>query len=133
MHTEGVTVVFRYPGDMRCVLTWVNLPVLRHYSMELAFFGPAERVLLRYPSPFLRNEPTSLVVEGMENGAAYEKSITVSYEEAFKRELEHFYTCIVEGRPPLTSGIEGRQDLLVLQAIARAAASGRPQAVPPPT
>lgn len=131
MGTEGVTVVFRYPGDVRCVLTWVNLPILRNYSMELAFYGAAERVTLRYPSPFLRNEPTPLIVEGMENGAAYEKTITVSYEEAFKRELEHFYACIVEGRPPLTSGVEGRQDLQVLLAIARAAANGRPEIVPP--
>jgi len=131
MGTEGLTVVFRYPGDMRCVLTWVNLPTLRHYSMELAFFGSADRVTLRYPSPFLRNEPTSLVVEGMEHGAAYAKDIVVSYEEAFKQELEHFYTCVVEGRRPLTSGFEGRQDLVILQAIARAVATGQPQAIPP--
>lgn len=131
MDAEGVTVVFRYPGDVRCVLTWVNLPTLRHYSMEFAFFGPADRVTLRFPSPFLRNEPTSLVVEGMEHGAAYEQAIVVSYEEAFKRELEHFHTCIVERRRPLTSGHEGRQDLVILRAIARAIASGQPQAVPP--
>ncbi len=54
---EGLTAVLRYPGDVRCVLTWVNLPELRHYSQELAFYGPADRVTLRFPSPFLRNEP----------------------------------------------------------------------------
>jgi predicted dehydrogenase len=131
MGAEGVTVVFRYPGDARCVLTWVNLPTLRHYSMELAFYGAADRVTIRYPSPFLRNEPTDLLVEGTDDGAAYAKAITVSYEEAFKRELEHFHTCILEGRQPLTSGVEGRQDLAVLLAIARAAETGRPQLVPP--
>jgi predicted dehydrogenase len=128
---EGVTVVFRYAGDVRCVMTWVNLPTLRNYSMEFAFYGAADRVTLRYPSPFLRNEPTSLVMEGMEAGAAYVKAVTVSYQEAFKRELEHFYTCIVEEHTPLTSGHEGRQDLVVLQAIARAVATGRPQPIPP--
>jgi predicted dehydrogenase len=131
MDTEGMNVVFRYPGDLRCVLTWVNLPVLRHYSMEFAFYAPADRVTLRYPSPFLRNEPTSLVVEGTENGAAYEKAFTVSYEEAFKRELDHFYKCVVEGARPLTSGHEGRQDLVILKAIAQAAETGRPQAIMP--
>jgi predicted dehydrogenase len=129
---EGVTVIFRYPGDVRCLLTWVNLPTLRNYSMELAFYGTADRVTLRYPSPFLRSEPTSLVVEGMENGGSFEKAVTVSYEEAFKRELEHFHTCVIEGSQPLTSGQEGRQDLVVLLAIAQAVASGRPQDIPPP-
>src|SRR5947208_2283402 len=125
---QGVTAVLRYPGDIRCVLTWVNLPELRHYSQELAFYGPADRVILRLPSPFLRNEPTALIVEGMEGGTAFEKSLTVSYEEAFKRELVHFHTCIVEGRTPRTSGSEARQDLVVLQAIAGSAVSHQPSA-----
>ncbi|HXT35252.1 MAG TPA: Gfo/Idh/MocA family oxidoreductase [Chloroflexota bacterium] len=129
MGTEGLTAVFRYPGDARCVMTWVNLPSLRNYSMELAFYSPAERVTLRYPSPFLRHEPTSLVVEGTDAGAHCETAITVSYQEAFKRELEHFHACVVEDRVPLTSGPEGRQDLVVLLAIARAVATGRPQPI----
>ena len=130
---EGVVAALRYPGDVRCVLTWINLPVLRHYSQELAFYGPADRVIIRLPSPFLRNEPTALRVEGMENGAAWEKSYTVSYEEAFKRELVHFHQCVVEGGTPRTTAASARQDLVVLQAIARAAGSGRSQPIPTPS
>lgn len=126
---EGVTAVLRYARDRRCVLTWINLPVLRHYSQELAFYGPADRVTIRLPSPFLRNEPTALLLEGMEDGTAWEKSLTVSYEEAFKRELIHFHDCVVEGRTPLTSGAEGRQDLVVLQAIAASMASHQPTVI----
>jgi predicted dehydrogenase len=124
---EGVTAVLRYPGDIRCVLTWVNLPTLRHYSQELAFYGVADRVTLRYPSPFLRNEPTELLVEGMQDGAAWETAYTVSYEEAFKRELIHFHECIVERRAPATTASSARRDIALLQAIARAATSGAPQ------
>jgi predicted dehydrogenase len=129
MGGEGVTAVLKYPGDLRCVLTWINLPELRHYSQELAFYGPADRVIIRLPSPFLRNEPTALIVEGMEDGAAYEKALTVSYEEAFKRELEHFYDCAVNGATPLTTGASARQDLAILQALARAMATGQPQSL----
>ena len=121
--------MLRCPGDARCVLTWVNLPDLRHYSQELAFYGPADRVTIRFPSPFLRNEPTTLLVEGMEDGTAWETSLIVSYEEAFKRELVHFHECIVEGRAPLMSGQEGRQDLIVLQAMARTMMSGQPSMI----
>jgi predicted dehydrogenase len=129
MGTEGVTTVLRFPGDVRCVLTWVNLPVLRHYSMEFAFYGPADRLTLRYPAPYLRHEPTALEIEGTEEDAPFVTSVTVSYEEAFKRELVHFHECLSRGVAPLTSGAEGRQDLVVLQAIARAAAQRRPQEI----
>lgn len=132
MGGEGVTAVLQYPGDVRCVLTWINLPELRHYSQELAFYGPADRVTVRFPSPFLRHEPTALLVEGMEDGAAWEKSITVSYVEAFKRELEHFHDCVVAGRTPLTSGAEARQDLVVLQAIATSMVGQQPTPITRP-
>jgi predicted dehydrogenase len=135
MGTEGITTVLRFPGDVRCVLTWVNLPVLRHYSMEFAFYGPDARLTLRYPAPYLKHEPTALEMEGTEEGAPFVTSVTISYEEAFKHELLHFHECIRTGATPLTSGEEGRQDLVVLQAIARAAAQRTLQEIPgrPPT
>ncbi len=124
---EGLTTVLRYPGDVRCVLTWVNLPELRNYSQELAFYAPTDRVTLRFPSPFLRNEPTELLVEKMDMGATREERIIVSYEEAFKLELLHFHACVTEKQAVATSAADARQDLVILQAIARAAATGRPQ------
>ncbi len=131
LNGEGLTAVLRYPGDVRCVLTWVNLPELRHYSQELAFYAPSDRVTLRFPSPFLRNEPTDLLVEGMDNGASRETRITVSYEEAFKLELLHFHACVTQDQAVATTAADARQDLVILQAIARAAADGRPQAIAP--
>ncbi|HVC83401.1 MAG TPA: Gfo/Idh/MocA family oxidoreductase [Chloroflexota bacterium] len=124
---EGLTAVLGYPGDVRCVLTWVNLPELRHYSQELAFYAPTDRVTLRFPSPFLRNEPTELLVENMDMGAVREERIIVSYEEAFKLELLHFHACLVQDQAVQTSAADARQDLVVLQAIARAAAGAGPQ------
>jgi predicted dehydrogenase len=126
---EGLTAVLRYPGDVRCVLTWVNLPELRHYSQELAFYAPSDRVTLRFPSPFLRNEPTDLLVEGMEMGATRETRITVSYEEAFKLELLHFHACVTQDQPVATTAADARQDLVILQAIARVAAGAGPYAL----
>ena len=48
---------------------------------------------------------------------AWEKSIIVSYEEAFKRELLSFHECIVEGCTPLTSGIEFVGGLMLLVGL----------------
>ena len=42
----------------------------------------------------------------------------------------HFYDCIVDGKIPYTTGQEARQDIAVLQAIARAAMTRTPQALP---
>ena len=48
-----------------------------------------------------------------------ETRITVSYEEAFKRELIEFAECVETGREPRTTAEGFRQDLEVLTAIAR--------------
>ncbi len=95
-------------------------------------YGPDRRATLRFPSPFLRNEPTHLVVEGGETGTAHswETVHTVSYEEAFKRELVEFHEAIREGRPPRTDGEDGLRDVLLCQAIARAHATAGAVASP---
>jgi len=41
--------------------------------------------------------------------------------ELFRRELEHFYQCVTEGRETETSGREGLEDVRLPIGIARAA------------
>lgn len=129
MSNEGLAAVLQYAGDVRCVLSWINLPELRNYSQELAFYGTSERVTLRLPSPFLRSAPSTLLLEGSDDGDNWEKAITVSYEEAFKRELAHFHQCVTGGGAPRTTAQQARRDLQVLQAITRCAAGGKPEIV----
>jgi hypothetical protein len=72
--------------------------------------------------------PTPIVIEGMEGesisqgtdhtpGSAFQanwtKTVTVSYEEAFKQELLHFHHCVATGATPETDGRAGRQDIAV--------------------
>ena len=88
----------------------------------VAFYGPDRRARPRFPSPFLRNEPTQLVVEGGEPGTAHawETVHTVSFDEAFKRELIEFHAAVSEGRPARTDGADGLRDVVLCQSIARA-------------
>jgi predicted dehydrogenase len=58
----------------------------------------------------------------MESGTEWRKKVHVSYAEAFKEELQHFYDCLHEGKDPLTNGADGREDIVVLQRILAAAA-----------
>jgi predicted dehydrogenase len=129
---SGVTAELAF-GPTRAVFMWVDLPGIARYEQELAFFAPEERLRLRFPSPFLRSAPTELHREGGEVGTTHSwRSVeTVSYDEAFRRELVEWADAIRTGRLPRTHGEDGLRDVALAQAIIRCAAEGRP--VPAPT
>jgi predicted dehydrogenase len=113
---NAVMSTFRYGNDVRGVLTWTFLDDVRNYREDLAFLATDGRVELRFPSPFLKNAPTPVVVELMEDGAYTRREYVVNFEEAFKQELLHFHDCVTTGKHPLTDAIEGKAD--IAQAIA---------------
>jgi predicted dehydrogenase len=125
----GATLRF---GDAPCHLSWVDLPGIARYSQELAFYGPDVRLTLTLPSPFLRNEPTRLVVEGGTPGtaSAWAREECLGYEEAFKRELAHFADCIRTGAEPRTTGVDGLRDVALCASLARVHATGMPEEAP---
>jgi predicted dehydrogenase len=129
---QAVTVLLRF-GSVRAAIHWVDLPGIARYEMEFALFGPDRRVILDFPSPFLRNEPTTLIAEGGDPGTArsWRTQETVGYESGFRRELEAFAASIATGTPPPTSGRDGLADIALCQAIIECHRRGRP--VPHPT
>jgi predicted dehydrogenase len=116
-----VAVNLRF-GETECHLSWVDLPGIARYKQEFAFYAPDQRLTLELPSPFLRNAPSRLLVEGGESGTAnsWEREEVVSYDEAFKRELREFAECVRTGREPRTPGADGLADLRLCEAVARA-------------
>jgi predicted dehydrogenase len=113
-----VTAVLAF-GETKCVISWVDLPGIARYQMEFAFYSPSRRMTLSFPSPFVRNLPTTLSVEGGEDGSsrAWETREVVSYQESFKEELNHFHRCVVTGELPVTSGEDGLRDVALCEAI----------------
>jgi predicted dehydrogenase len=109
-------------------MSWVDLPGLAHYKQELAFYALDRRVTLTLPSPYLRDMPTLLTIEGGEAGTphSWRTLETVSYQEAFKRELTEFADAIATGRPPRTDALDGLHDVALCHAIARSHMSGKP-------
>lgn len=128
----GVTATVAF-GRTKAVFMWVDLPGIARYEGELAFFSPDERTALRFPSPFLRSMPTELVREGGEPGtpAAWRTVETVSYEEAFKRELVELHEAIAAEREPRTSGEDALRDVALAQAVIRCVLDG--SAAPAPS
>ena len=117
------TATLAYPDDVRANYTWTLLPHIRNYSQNFHFYGSDEYVKITFPSPYLKSAPTFVDVSRMADGALEETRITVSYEEAFKRELIEFSECVESGRTPRTTAGGFRQDLEVLTAIARTLAA----------
>jgi len=122
----GLTAIFKY-GSAQCILAWVDLPGIARYSMEFAFYSPERRLILSFPSPFLRSMPTVLATE---EGEAQSPRSTrteeiTSFAESFKEELIHFHACVTEHRQPVTSGRDTLRDLALCEAIVAAHRTGK--------
>jgi predicted dehydrogenase len=125
---EGSLTAMLSFGDLPVAIHWIDLPGIARYKMEFAFYAPDRRVTLSFPSPFLRSEPTLLEIEDGEPGTARSRVATeiTSYESPFKRELLAFHDSVVNGTPPLTSGLDGMRDIALCQSIIRSFRTGRP-------
>ena len=122
---RSMQAVFAYPGERRAAIGLVWLPGLAHYSQELAFYATDRRLILRFPSPFLRSEPTVLELEEEDRGMPWRHEVVASHEEAFKLELRGFYESVAEGKKPVNSGEEARHDVALCVALVRAAQTRR--------
>ena len=115
-------------GDVEAVFLWIDLPGAPRYTQDWSFYGPERRSALVFPSPLLHGMPTELVVEGgdVDGIASWRTEHTVSYEEAFKRELVEFHEAVVDDRDPVTDGADGLRDVAFAEAIVRCHVEGRP-------
>lgn len=114
---ESVVSLWRYAQGFRVVVSLQYLWDLADYREEIGLYAPGARLRLCFPSPFFRNEPTPVVLSGMEGEAAWEKRIVASHREAFKEELIHFAECLRDGRKPTTPVEDGRADVLWLHRM----------------
>jgi predicted dehydrogenase len=117
----SLTAVMSF-GGVEAVFCWIDLPGIARYAQDWSFYGPDRRASLEFPSPLLRSLPTRLVLEDGESGGIASRRIerTVSYEEAFKRELLEFAAAVTEGRPARTDGEDGLRDVALCRAIVEA-------------
>ena len=117
---DSMMTCLRYSSGVRAVISLHYLWDLAHYEETVGYYGKANRVRLVFPSPFFRNMPTPVIVEGMEDGKPYEKQIIASMREAFKEELLHFAECVQQGKTPITTPEEAKGDVALLHQIFKA-------------
>ncbi len=117
---EGMLTCMRYASGVRAIISLQYLPDLANYEETVAYYAKAGRVRLIFPSPFFRNMPTPVFVEGMEDGKPFEKQVIASMKEAFKEELLHFAECVQKGKTPVTTPEEAKGDVALLHKIFKA-------------
>jgi len=131
MQKGQLTVILKF-GELSVAIHWLDLPGITRYAMEFALFGPQERVILEFPSPFLRSAPATVeIVEG-EPGTTKSRSTTeiTTYESAFKLELVAFHDAVVTGKAPVTGPEDAIHDLALCEAIIRFVRDRHPIAEP---
>jgi len=106
-----VLAVLDYGPNVACVWETRAFVANEWWDEELALFGSERTVRVRFPNPYLKNSPTIVRVEETVGGALIEQEIAASYDEAYKRELKHFYDCVANDMEPLTDGKDGKKDL----------------------
>ncbi len=131
LEKTAVTVVLDFDG-VGCTVTWLDLPAIADYEMEACFYDPGTRVRLAFPSPYLKNAPTSLeVTSGVPGGPETATSRElVSFESSFKRELIAFHQAVTGESEAVTPGLDGLRDIALCQAVVASARSGLAQPAP---
>ena len=118
---RAVTTLLEYPGGVRCVASWVDLPDLWDFKETLEVYGDNKRVILSYPTGFSRGILSAVTIQGIDpDGTTYRKEPAIDWESAFSRELRHFHECITRGTPTRTSTASARDDVALIIDIVKA-------------
>lgn len=103
-------------GKAKCTFE-IGGPPTTWFDEELVAYCTDQTISIRFPYPWIKNEPTIVEKTQTKNGG-FEKSFTTySYQEAFKQEHIHFLKCIETNQEPRTPGSEGKKDIEFLHDI----------------
>jgi len=114
--------------DTLATREWVIASLHTSFGEEptatLRILGEDGWILLH--NAYLHDAPVTLEMlrRGRREEVAFEPT------DQFAAELSYFSTCILQDRPPEPSGIEGLQDVRLVEAIYRSSRDGRPVTLP---
>jgi hypothetical protein len=94
-----------------------------NFSQTLQLLFPDSIRSLRFPSPYLRQAPSTYERNGEEGNVQLVQRVG-SYEECFLRELLHFHDCVTRGATCRTPPEQARLDIRALTEMFRAAMEG---------
>jgi predicted dehydrogenase len=103
----------RLANGARWDSAWIQLLDTHEYRESVSLFFAESVHTLTFPSPWLKQSPTVYRRSERRDGANGVR-VFESYEEAFARELVHFYDCIAGGATCRTPPEQARLDIDVL-------------------
>lgn len=106
-----------YEGGVRCVLE-SGLSERNWFEEFVRVDTPDRLITLEFSNPFIRNSTTELRVKDGRDGLSDERRVP-SYEENFKRELQHFFACIRGDATVRTSFVEACNDVRLVADLFR--------------
>ena len=117
---RAVYGALRLQNGARVDGAWIQLLDTFEYRETIQFMFAEELHTLEFPSPWLKQHPTTYRRSRRGDHAA-EATVVSAYDESFARELRHFHACIVEGTPCRTPPEGARLDIDVLTQMFLAA------------
>lgn len=117
-----IAAIMQYNNGTNMMWESGNLVTLVDWDEQITVFGSNKVLEIKFPFPYLKYAPTTLNIRENESKCAVNRQIVASYDEAYKREWRHFYSCIVNDRQPFTSAVEARDDLEFAVELTKTAA-----------
>jgi predicted dehydrogenase len=118
---EGTVALIRFPDER---LAHLHTSFGEEATATMRILG--EDGWIRLHNAYLHDVPVTL--EMVRRGEREE--LVFEPTDQFAAELSYFSSCILQDRPPEPSGIEGLQDVRLVEAIYRSARDGRPVTLP---
>lgn len=84
---------------------------VKSFDEEMSLWGRDHVVKVNFPSPYLKNAETHVMMQTMDGTERVEQHFLASNEEAYKREWRMLYDAIENGGPVLTPAAEGIMDI----------------------
>ena len=109
-------------GDSRYVISWNWLPDYPEYDEELKVLAANGRVEYHLARPYLLEERSRLRVERNTGTERRDTTYVEAFETGFLRQLDAFALAIREGGPVIANLAGVKEDLVSLQALAKAIA-----------
>lgn len=106
-----------YEGGVRCTLD-SGLSERKWFEEWIRADTPEGMIQIEWSNPFIKNTPSELRVKrGIED--LTDETRVPSYDESFKREIEHFVGCVEGERTVRTTFAEAREDVRLIADLFR--------------
>lgn len=109
-----ILAVLKFGEKTRCVFEGGLLLERRDWDEVFEVIADSKKISVEFPFPYIKNAMSLVKINEQDDKdpkSNVNKTIHVSYDEAFKREWRHFYECITEDKTPHNTSDKAKNDI----------------------